>query len=308
MEFKSSSSNIKKVSRRTSKSIFMDLADEYQKVAQQTQVDPNQLSVGDTIYDADGTEFQVIADPDNTTNKILMPTQEEGMTTPATEAVEDVELGMYTQEEEEGGVQYAEVAETATSVSAKKAQEDIDWPEIQSMALDLNALARQENMQGVIASLEELTNYVLGYIDFPADMPMSMGSLDNILPEFRTAAKKTLLSAVKLKENSGKLKVFKDVAALVSTTETVDINRKKAFHEPVGSPTELNGEVKNMEDSMLEDYTPGDEPGFVDVMNCIKDMVDQNYDVIDLMLNVGERFPRDLGTAALHEARAQGIL
>lgn len=50
------------------------------------------------------------------------------------------------------------------------------------------------------------------------------------------------------------------------------------------------------------------EDGYMEVMDAIVEMVENGYGVVDIMLNIGERFPREMATKVLEEARAQGIL
>ena len=53
--------------------------------------------------------------------------------------------------------------------------------------------------------------------------------------------------------------------------------------------------------------TIGDE-GAVDIIECIEEMVNEGYEVVDVILSVGEKFPRDQGMRVLENAREEGIL
>lgn len=50
------------------------------------------------------------------------------------------------------------------------------------------------------------------------------------------------------------------------------------------------------------------EAGYVDIMNSIKDMVHAGYSTIDVLLNIGEMYPREIGQRVLSEARERGVL
>lgn len=50
------------------------------------------------------------------------------------------------------------------------------------------------------------------------------------------------------------------------------------------------------------------QEGYVDIMNSIRDMVDAGYDTVDVILNIGELYDRDMGERVLQEARERGIL
>lgn len=50
------------------------------------------------------------------------------------------------------------------------------------------------------------------------------------------------------------------------------------------------------------------QEGYVDIMTSIQDMVEAGYDTVDVILNIGELYPRDLGERVLEEARERGIL
>ena len=211
MEFNSTLSNIKRASgaRRTAiSSVFMSIANEYAKTAQE-QIDPNQLQVGQSVFNNTGAEFIVVDDPEGTTNKVLMPAEQQGQPVPAVETVEDTELqtSYSITSPSEGGTSMPEMPEMAQT--AKRAQyedDDVDWDEIESIVIDMKAFTRRKDMQGLTAAVEEMTNFILSHMEMPDDMsmpPMFARLLGKcivkraknakkakemkILPEFRTA-------------------------------------------------------------------------------------------------------------------------
>jgi|GEM_PF-6651735 len=212
MEFDSILSNVKRASgaRRTAiSSVFMSIADEYAKTAQE-QIDPNQLQVGQSVFNNTGAEFIVVDDPEGTTNKVLMPAEQQGQPVPAVETVEDTELqtSYSITSPSTSGTSMPEMPEMAQT-AAKRAQyedDDVDWDEIESIVIDMKAFTRRKDMQGLTAAVEEMTNFILSHMEMPDDMSMppmfarmvgkcivkraknaKKAKEMKILPEFRTA-------------------------------------------------------------------------------------------------------------------------
>jgi len=407
MEFNSNSSRIRKFSNKEKNldisSVFIELANEYSHKKAQ-QVDPNQLEVGETIFDEAGEEFTVVEDTEGTTNKVLMPVDQQNQPAPEVKTVEDTELSTsYSTESGNSGVEIADVADVAQVAASKKAQEDfydeeIDWDDIRSSAIEINAYAKQRNMQGLTIAVEEMTNIILSHMELPEDavMPPMFARLAakcmarkakkmtplsgfvrtplrvatellkskgnqgkhatkavEILSEFRTkeAVIKKLLEKDKdpnksdseqewglytrdgskllgrhpskeeaekqeaaIEINKGKesklkgtLSEFKKIkftsknAQIPNTSVHPDV---EAFHEVKDGPSEFNNKLK--EDGE-EEITIGQD-GFTDIMECIEDMVNDGYEVVDVILSVGEKYPRDQGMMVLESARAEGIL
>jgi len=50
------------------------------------------------------------------------------------------------------------------------------------------------------------------------------------------------------------------------------------------------------------------ENGYVEIMDSIKEMTKAGYGVVDVLLNIGEMYPREIGERVLAEARRKGIL
>ena len=153
-------------------------------------LDPNQLQVGQNVYDqTTQEEYTVVEDDPSTTHKVLMPAGQQG--TP----VSGVPEGVKSVEDSELATSYGvQPATQATGpVVARRAQEDIDWDDIASSVTDLIAFTRQRDFHGATSSIEELTNIVLSHIEMPEDTdfgPMfgkakrSRKRSHKVLPEF----------------------------------------------------------------------------------------------------------------------------
>jgi hypothetical protein len=253
-------------------SIYEDLAHKYAQ--EQPAMDPNALQVGQSVYNTEGKEYRVVENPEGTTSKVLMPVEQEDPNNPQVQTVEDAELATgYT----------VQPAEGVQPVTARRKAQEVDWSDIQSLALEVLAYSRREDLKGVTTAVEELTNILLSSMEVPADAFDKAGS---VLPEFRPID----------------LKTFKVKSAQAQVPET------SVFPDVLGEE-ELQKTRIDLSDSLKkdEDFSIG-ESGFVEVMKDIKDMLDTGYQTVDVILNIGERYPREQGEKVLAEARAQGIL
>jgi hypothetical protein len=71
---------------------------------------------------------------------------------------------------------------------------------------------------------------------------------------------------------------------------------------------ELSIERSNESDEEVNfNYEIG-EPGFVDAANYVKDLAGQGYGVVDILLNINERFDKELGEKVMNHARDRGWL
>ena len=157
--------------------IFEDFIRKHSQVQTTDQaMDPNQLQLGQMVYDnTTQDEYVVVEDDPATTHKVLMPSNQQGTTIPeGVKSVDDSELATsYT------------VQQDTSQTTAKKAQDDVvDWDDIGSVVTDLVIFTRKKDMQGVTSSVEELTNIILSYIEMPEDM--DMGSMFASKKKFQT--------------------------------------------------------------------------------------------------------------------------
>ncbi len=171
--------------RAANTSLFDTFASRYAQdnfVGTEVALDPNLLQVGQSVYDNEGTEKLIVEDPDGTTNKVLMDTEQAGGV-PVVETIEDAELGTQYSLDEAG-------------VATVTAETHMDL---------------QSTSPGT-QSTDETDGFRLG------------------------------------------------------------------------------------------------ESGYVEIMRSIQDMKECDYQTIDIILNIGELYDRDLGTRVLEEARRRGIL
>lgn len=190
--------SLRRRARTVDLSIFEELAERYAQVteAQTPQaLDPTALQQGQPVYDYEGNEWLVVGDPEGTTNKILMPGDQQGAETPqGVTTVEDQELATTYSLQPPGGMQ---------------------------------SLARR------------------------ADIVMDLGP--GVFP-----ARSSLETEMRMDKETDGLRIGQD--------------------------------------------------GFVEIMTAIQDMKECGYDTVDVVLNIGEMFPRDIGERVLAEARRKGVL
>lgn len=160
-----------------------------------TLMDPTQLQSGQPVYDPEGEEWLVVGDPDQTTDKVVMPADQQGTQIPQ-------------------GVTTVEDAELASEYSLQPPASDVEAHRIAQDVLDLG--------RGVLPERSSL--------EFPNDMS--------------------------------------------AETDKLRLG----------------------------------ESGYVEIITAIQDMQDAGYGTVDVVLNIGEMFPRELGERVLAEARRRGIL
>jgi len=158
-------------------------------------MDPTQLQSGQPVYDPEGEEWLVVGDPDQTTDKVVMPADQQGTQIPQ-------------------GVTTVEDAELASEYSLQPPASDVEAHRIAQDVLDLG--------RGVLPERSSL--------EFPNDMS--------------------------------------------AETDKLRLG----------------------------------ESGYVEIITAIQDMQDAGYGTVDVVLNIGEMFPRELGERVLAEARRRGIL
>lgn len=157
-------------------SIFHDLI---QKYGQQTNLDPQQLQVGQQVYTPEGTAMTVIEDPSDTTSKTLMPSDQQGQQLPkGVTTVEDNELASQYSLQPPNGTQPAPGAQGATV--AKRAQEEdpeelgeVNWNDIADIVNDMSTAVKNKDMRWVMECMEDMTGVVLMNINMPSDLKVA---------------------------------------------------------------------------------------------------------------------------------------
>lgn len=252
-----------------------------------TKVDPNSLQVGQSVYDAEGKEMVVIGDPEGVDNKVLIPKDQVGQQYPA-------------------GAIPVSYNDLASSYSVQPAQ----GPQTASVVKALNILVGKGRGMGKGMGRgrnecpydKSVMNKVEDWMTMDDDetnvgnwLDMDKESCDDSLDD---KFKKKLFSIMpKFKRQSHDHKHYHDVLKAFASG-------LRAFNEVEDDSDKFKSEF-NGED--LDGFKIG-EPGYTEVINCIDGLVNDGYETVDIILKIGEEFPREMGERVLSDARSQGIL
>jgi len=323
--------------RVRSEVIFHELVRRYSQTEQ--PFDPSQLQVGQSVYGPEGNEYLVVENAPDTTNTVLMPADQAGAAVPeGVETLDSAELEMNYSLQPATGL-------ATTAVIKKLREEDKDgsgkeWGLYTSDGSKL--LGRHETKEDALQQEKAIkahggSRIIAGYVDEdnpsfsdppdpttkqvrapdfahfgpqePETPEWSPGSGGPRTPRYDplTHSQDTQTSAPrpsgpvdpddKPPRKERPLRPYLHEGAL-----RMDIGELEPYRQS-GSPLE-NGPGWDSEEDMLRIG----ESGYTDVMNDIRALVDGGYSTIDVILNIGELYPRDLGERVLSEARKKGII
>lgn len=288
MEYRSKSSKrpnemSKRAKTDDDMSIFWDFIRKHAQEEDEfiTSVDPHALQVGQSIYDLEGHEMVVISDPEGTDEKVLVPKEQVGQQYPAgTVSVTDSDL--------------------AVSYSVQPMGPTV------ARVIRAFSILRRENMgRGMGRGVKECP-YNKSTMDKAEDwmtMDDDETNVDNWLDMDRGGClddkfKGTLFFMIpEFKKCSHDKSHYRNVLNAFSSS-------MNAFHDPDDQMNKFKSEFKEKEE---DKFRIGDS-GYVEVINCINSLVNDGYETVDIILKIGEEFPRDMGERVLSDARMQGIL
>lgn len=287
MEFTSRPSRIASRTRRIGRGwpAFVEIIRRYAQAstpATPGQLNPQDLQVGQSVYDNEGNEQIVVESPQGGSQKTLMPKDQQGQQIPQVQTVDDPEIAtQYSLQPTTPGSPKQVQQPTANRQAAYADEDDpyYDSPDSmnRSTAEDWMTMpAGQTNIEnwqdlgggGDVVRYDPSRSRERSKITAPEES-------DSTRPTERPSKKSTLQA---------------DMAEL------------NEFVQPA-SPM-LNGPALGSE----EDALRLGEPGYTDIMNSIRDMVDAGYSTVDVMLTIGEVYPREIGQRVLSEARERGVL
>jgi len=246
-------------------------------------MDPSQLQPGQPIYSPEGDEFVVLNNPAGESQKVVMPSDQQGSQLPQ---------GVTTLDDTELSTEY-----TLTSPSTETKIQSSLRPDVLQVLLEDAAREKAQTTEMARAGKD------LGY-----GFCKVCGA--TIVNRCRCSSRVTH-TVDSLMKGHGDLcfnghQVSGDLA-IDAAGRKVSFKKTAAEHMnlPSGYAKSIStGEGKKTETAGLR---IGQE-GYVDIMTSIQDMVEAGYDTVDVVLNIGELYPRDLGERVLEEARERGIL
>lgn len=292
-------------------SIFFDVIRRYAQDDNtvDTKVDPNSLQVGQSVYDAEGKEMVVIGDPEGVDNKVLIPKDQVGQQYPAGAIPVS-----YNDLASSYNVQPAQGPQTANVIKSFKVliEKGVGLGMGPGMGRKIKPGIGRGRGRGMGPGMgrgrnecpydKSVMNEVEDWMTMGDDetnvgnwLDMDKESCDDSLND---KFKKKLFSIMpKFKRQSHDQKHYHDVLKAFASG-------LRAFNEVEDESDKFKSEF-NGED--LDGFKIG-EPGYTEVINCIDGLVNDGYETVDIILKIGEEFPREMGERVLSDARSQGIL
>ncbi len=254
--------------------VFAEVAQRYAQ--EQTTLDPQQLQVGQSVFDQMGEEFMILEDPEGTTDKVLMPNAQSGSAMPeGVVTVEDADLAATYGLQPQG-------AQGATGVGVVSRQMFAGYADFLDSRYDDDAPVNAD------APIEEdLGSYNPGEEGAGEWVNQGAPYVERFDPTMQDQNQGT---ETKAPEMSGPL-------------NPDDKPRHGAIHMDIGGLMPGSSDLQQEDDSFILGQS-----GYTDIMNDIKAMVDSGYGTVDVILNIGELYERDIGERVLAEARKKGIL
>jgi hypothetical protein len=243
-------------------------------------MDPSQLQPGQPVYSPEGKEFVVLNNPAGESQKVVMPSDQQGSQLPqGVTTVDDTELS-------------SEYTLTSPSTETK----------IQSSRRRMYAGREPLINTQEPDELEEITD------------------MDDDRPGLQTCTIYRFGKTVQIVWGDGGTETFTAYTEDAAHGDFVDFVER--FRENYVKKTALRAEVHmNLPAGYATSISTAEgskskesaglrigQEGYVDIMTSIQDMVEAGYDTVDVVLNIGELYPRDIGERVLEEARERGIL
>lgn len=282
-------------------------------------VDTDSLQQGQVIYDLSGKEFTVL-EPTPDGKKNIMPSDQIGQQVPqGIKQIGDDELGASFTTSPQASRKHAQQFGNACANAADHIEDAVR--EIQPFANQTSSELDTSFANGYIDPLNELAGFLKlekmvseRSAKIAQESPtMNWNDFDDILNEMHQSiankdAKRLLENAedlvdlvlmnVSMPEGTEISNDVQKVAEILPAFKKAQMGDINSFHEPVSFAKEKDDE------SGLQ---IGSE-GFGDCMTRLKEMVNKGYEVVDIILTLGEEFPRELANKVLAEAREKGVL
>jgi hypothetical protein len=304
------------------------------------QLNPQDLQVGQSVWDNEGKEQVVVESPQGEAQKTLMPKDQQGQPIPQVTTVDDPDIqtqyslqpttpGSPKQVQQPTARRIARMQECPVCGREVRVDDHINYP---------NAHAAEpggsEICEGSWILLEPSYLKSAGYCDEDdpyydspegdtrmVDDPGGIESWKDFSPGGANPEDDNALG-INVRYDPGHSQEDSRTAPAeeMGPLRTTDRRDKKTLRE--GFVAALLADVGGMDEfaetsSPLthgeswgeeEDALRFGEAGYTEIMNSIKDMLEADYEVIDIMLNIGELYPRELAQRVLSEARKRGIL
>ena len=248
-------------------------------------LDPNQIQVGQSVYDSKGDEFLVLEDPEGTTNKVLTPAGQTTAPVPGeVQTVEDTELASTYTVQPAMALQANGMRVGGYYDEDNPSYDDPPSETDHTRAPDFMTFGPQTNggfktEDGDVSRYDHTTHS-------PGSHTKAPETSGPINPDEKSPSSEKPETSYLMRGAALQM----DISGLAPYRET-------------GSPLESGPGWGKEEDALRLG-----ESGYADIMNDIRAMTEAGYSTVDVLLNIGELYPRDIGERVLSEARKRGVL
>jgi len=266
-----------------------------------TQLDPTQVQVGQPVYNRDGTEFVIIEDEEGTPDKVIMPADQKGKEVPE-------------------GVVTVNDSELSTSYSIQNPTGGPGGPVgPQTAHADTSEFLSGLKEAFVLPEFRKAINYKPTHTIKEPYSKEDVSSADDWM-RMKDDSKTNIDNWHKMDKNKSKFKANNMCILPEFKSFKLSLQDKQAHFDTVKSTQEISeytnevnnkfkSEFKDVHSALKEDdeFRIG-ESGYVEAIDSIQNMLDAGYQIVDVILNLGEMYPRETATRILEEARKKGIL
>lgn len=320
--------------------LFEEIIERYAQT-EDAPLDPRQLQPGQSVYGPEGDEFVVLENPQDVPSTVLMPADQAGTPVPeGVQTVEETELATtYALQPATG------LTARVKAVIRKLKEEDKDgsgkeWglytsdgkkllgrhPSEES-ARDQEAAIKAKGGARILAGYADEDNPSFDDPPSETDLTRAPDFMEfgpqttephNWAPGTGRPRQKrndpttyTERNKTKAPEPSGPV-VPDDKPPRSDKPLTRHLTRGGALRPDISDLMPYRETSSPLEEGpgwdSEEDGLRFGESGYTEIMNDIKAMTEAGYQTVDVILNIGELYPRELGERVLSEARKRGVL
>ena len=285
-------------------------------------VDTDSLAQGQTIYDLAGIAYTVL-EPTQDGKKQIMPADQQGQQVPkGIKQVEDNDLASaYTMSPQASRKHAQDFGNACSNASdhiedavrelepfANQSSSELDTSFANGYIDPLTELAGFLKLERMVSERGAKVAQVVG-----EELSINWNDFDDILEAMKFA--------ISNKDAKSLMEAAEDMVDLilmnVNMPEGTDISQavtKDAEILPAFKKSQM-GDINSFHEPQTFSSGKDDESGltvgeggFGDCMTRLKKLVESDYEVVDIILTLGEEFPRELANKVLQEAREKGVL
>lgn len=284
-------------------------------------VDTDSLAQGQTIYDLAGIAYTVL-EPTQDGKKQIMPADQQGQQVPkGIKQVEDNDLASaYTMSPQASRKHAQDFGNACTNASDHI---EVAVRELEPFANSTSSELDTSFANGYLDPLTELAGFLklermvserMGKKS-QSDLAINWNDFDDILEAMKFAiSNKDAKSLMEAAEDMVDL-ILMNVSVPVDTDISLGIPKEKVAEILPAFRKAQMGDINSFHEPQTFSGGKDDESGlnvgeggFGECMARLKALVESDYEVVDIILTLGEEYPRELANKVLSEAREKGIL